>query len=65
MPRADRPQRRGVRHLGDSYVSEDEGTTFCVYDASTPKAIRKTAHRNELPGDQITQVRVPDPYFYA
>jgi hypothetical protein len=48
-----------------SSVSEDEGTTFCVYDASTPKAIRKTAHRNELPVDQIIQVRVPDPYFYA
>jgi hypothetical protein len=48
-----------------SYVSEDEGTTFRVYDVSTPNAIRKTAHRNELPVDQITQVRVPDPYFYV
>jgi len=48
-----------------SYVSEDRRTTFCVYDAPTPEAIRKTAARNELPVDRITQVRVLDPYFYA
>jgi hypothetical protein len=48
-----------------SYVSEDKHTTFCVYDAPTPEAIRKTAARNELPVDQITQVRVLDPYFYS
>ena len=48
-----------------SYVSEDKTRTFCVYDAPTPEAIRKTAIRNELPVDQITQVRVLDPYFYA
>ena len=40
-------------------------TTFCIYDAPTPEAIRKTAARNELPVDQITQVRVLDPYFYV
>ena len=48
-----------------SYVSADKRTTFCVYDAPTPEAIRKTAARNELPVDQITQVRVLDPYFYT
>ena len=48
-----------------SYVSEDRRTTFCVYDAPTPEAIRKTAARNELPVDRITQVRVLDPYFYT
>ena len=48
-----------------SYVSEDKRTTFCVYDAPTPEAIRKTAARNELPVDEITQVRVLDPYFYT
>ena len=48
-----------------SYVSEDKRTTFCVYDAATPEAIRKTAKRNELPVDQITRVSVLDPYFYA
>ncbi|MDQ6806947.1 MAG: DUF4242 domain-containing protein [Actinomycetota bacterium] len=46
-----------------SYVSDDKRTTFCVYDPRTPEAIRKTATRNELPVDQITQVRVLDPYF--
>ncbi len=48
-----------------SYVSEDKGKTFCVYDAPTPEAIRKTAARNGLPVDRITQVSVLDPYFYA
>jgi hypothetical protein len=47
-----------------SYVSEDKQRTFCVYDAPSPEAIRRTAKRNELPVDQITQVRVLDPYFY-
>jgi hypothetical protein len=48
-----------------SYVSADKRTTFCVYDAPTPEAVRKTAARNELPVDQITEVRVLDPYFYV
>jgi Nickel responsive protein SCO4226-like len=47
-----------------SYVSADKRTTFCVYDAPTPEAIRKTAARNDLLVDQITQVQVLDPYFY-
>jgi hypothetical protein len=48
-----------------SYVSEDREKTFCVYDAPSPEAIRKTALRNDLPVDRITQVRVLDPYFYG
>jgi Nickel responsive protein SCO4226-like len=48
-----------------SYVSEDKRLSFCVYDAPNPEAIRKTAARNDLPVDQITRVRVLDPYFYA
>jgi Protein of unknown function (DUF4242) len=47
-----------------SYVSADKRTTFCVYDAPSPEAIRKTAVRNDLPVEQITQVQVLDPYFY-
>ena len=47
-----------------SYVSQDESKTFCVYDAPSPEAIRKTARRNDLPVDRITQVRVLDPHFY-
>jgi Protein of unknown function (DUF4242) len=48
-----------------SYVSDDNRATFCVYDAPNPEAIRKTAARNDLPVDQITQVQVLDPYFYT
>ena len=47
-----------------SYVSEDRQKTFCIYDAPSPEAIRKTAARNHLPVDRITQVRVLDPYSY-
>jgi hypothetical protein len=47
-----------------SYVSEDKRSSFCVYDGPSPEAIRKTAASNDLPVDQITQVRVLDPYFY-
>jgi hypothetical protein len=47
-----------------SYVSDDKRKTFCVYDAPTPEAIRKTARKNSLPVDTITEVSVLDPYFY-
>ena len=47
-----------------SYVSQDKSRTFCVYDGPTPEAIRRTASRNSLPIDRITQVQVLDPYFY-
>ena len=48
-----------------SFVSDDKTRTFCIYDASSPEAIRKTSARNELPADQITRVSVLDPYFYS
>ncbi len=47
-----------------SYVSDDKKKTFCVYDGPTPESIRKTAGKNALPVDTITQVSVLDPYFY-
>lgn len=47
-----------------SYVSADKRKTFCVYDAPSPEAIRRTATRNRLPVERITEVRVLDPYFY-
>ncbi len=46
-----------------SYVSADGKSTFCVYEAPSPEAIRTAAARNRLPVDRITQVRVLDPYF--
>jgi hypothetical protein len=54
----------GVTWLS-SYVSDDKRKSFCVYDAPTPEALRRTAARNALPVDRITQVCVLDPYFYA
>lgn len=47
-----------------SYVSEDKRKTYCIYDAPSPEAIRKTATANDLPIDRITRVSVLDPYFY-
>lgn len=46
-----------------SYVSRDRQRTFCIYDAPSPEAIRRSAQRNELPVDRITKVNVLDPYF--
>ena len=47
-----------------SYVSTDRRMSFCIYDGPSPEAIRRTATRNRLPVDSITEVRVLDPYFY-
>jgi Protein of unknown function (DUF4242) len=60
----ERNAEEGVTWIS-SFVSEDKTRTFCIYDAPSPEAIRKTASRNDLPVDQITLVRVLDPYFYA
>ena len=47
-----------------SYVTRDKSRTFCVYDAPDAATIRKAAESNSLPVDNITEVRVLDPYFY-
>ena len=60
----ERNAEEGVTWIS-SFVSEDKTRTFCVYDAPSPEAIRKTATRNELPVDEITRVTVLDPYFYS
>jgi hypothetical protein len=71
IPIADTYQRVVERNADEgvtwlhSYISEDKRTSFCVYEAPSPEAIRKTAARNGLPVDQITRVRVLDPYFHA
>lgn len=60
---ADKNAEVGVTWL-HSYVSGDKKSTFCIYDGSSPEAIRKAAERNGLPVDRITEVMVLDPYFY-
>jgi hypothetical protein len=59
----ERNAEEGVTWIS-SFVSEDKTRSFCIYDAPSPEAIRKTAARNELPVEQITRVSVLDPYFY-
>jgi hypothetical protein len=60
----ERNEDEGVTWL-HSYVRDDDRKTFCVYDAPSPEAIRKTAARNGLPVDRITQVTVLAPYPYV
>ena len=55
--------REGVTWL-HSYVTTDRGTTFCIYEAPSPEAIRSVAEKNGLPVDRITEVSVLDPYFF-
>ena len=59
----DRNADEGVTWI-HSYVSDDKRKTFCVYDAPSPEAIRKSARRNDLPVERITQICVLDPYAY-
>lgn len=59
----ERNAEEGVTWI-NSYVSDDKKRSFCVYDAPSPEAIRKTAASNDLPVDRITRVSVLDPYFY-
>ena len=47
-----------------SYVSDDEGTSYCVYEGPNAELIRKAAERNGLPVERITKVTVFDPYFH-
>jgi hypothetical protein len=47
-----------------SYVSADGTKTYCAYEAPSPEAIRRSARRNNLPIDRITEVRVLDPYYF-
>jgi cell division inhibitor SulA len=48
-----------------SYVSEDDRTCYCLYEAPSPEAIRRAAARSGLPVDRILRIRVLDPYFQA
>lgn len=48
-----------------SFVTEDHGKTFCVYDGPSPEAIRRAAGLSKLPIDSISEITVLDPYFYV
>lgn len=48
-----------------SFVSDDHTKTFCVYDGPSPEAIRRAAGLSDLPVNNISEVRVLDPYFYV
>ena len=48
-----------------SFVSLDRTKTFCIYDAPNPDAVGRAAVANGLPVDDVTEVRVLDPYFYT
>ena len=61
---AERNARADVTWL-HSYVSADRRKSFCIYDGPSPEAVRQAAALNHLPVDQITEIRVLDPYFYS
>ena len=48
-----------------SFVTNDHGKTFCIYDGPSPEAIRRAAVLNSLPVDTISEISVLDPYFYV
>jgi hypothetical protein len=47
-----------------SYVADDKETTFCIWEAPSPEAIRKASRLSGLPVQAITRVTVLDPHFY-
>lgn len=47
-----------------SYVTPDKKKSYCIYDAPSPEAIRKSAAKTGLPVGNIVEVNVLDPYFY-
>ena len=48
-----------------SFVSADRTKTYCIYDGSSPEAIRRAATASDLPVDSITEISVLDPYGYV
>jgi hypothetical protein len=60
----ERNAEEGVTWI-NSLVSDDGTRSFCIFDAPSPEALRRTSARSELPIDQITRVSVLDPYSYS
>ncbi|HJU80616.1 MAG TPA: nickel-binding protein [Acidimicrobiia bacterium] len=48
-----------------TYVTTDKLRTVCIYDEPDPESIRKVAGLSGIPVDDVTPVRVLDPYFYV
>ena len=44
-----------------SYATLEGNTSFCIYDAPSPEAIRSAAAWNGLPTDRISEVQVLEP----
>ncbi len=47
-----------------SYVTDDNKTMLCLYEADSPEAVRKAARRARLPVEIIRRVSVLDPYRF-
>jgi hypothetical protein len=48
-----------------SFLSADKRKTYCLYEASSPEAIRRAAERAGVPADVITQVDQVSPAMFA
>ena len=48
-----------------SYVTDTARRMFCLYEAPSPEAIRKAAHRTGLPIEVIHQVTVLEPHAFV
>ena len=65
---ADNDYPTDVRWIRSYVIAEEDGTlgTVCIYQATSPQAIRDHAHRVDMPADEIlpvadTVVIRPDP----
>jgi len=48
-----------------SFLSADKRKTYCLYEASSPEAIREAARRANIPADVITEVSELRPEAFA
>lgn len=48
-----------------SFLSADKKKTYCLYEASSPEAIREAARRANIPADVITEVSELRPEAFA
>ena len=55
---ADDDFQADIRWIRSYVIAEEDGTlgSICIYQASSPEAIREHAHRVGMPADQIMEV---------